>query len=213
MTARESLATLASIGGEPLGGGDVALSPGLAHLAGSLGTELEELLAQKNGFMAFESALHVLPLGGMSRLTLELWNSLALWRSAYGHLAEGCLFFAQDSLAGQFCIHRGGIYRFDPETGDKEFLAHRVSEWADLVLKDYGRMTAFPLAHAWQAQNRLLLEGERLFAKYPFVLGGAFNLGNLRCADAIVGMRFMAEIACKIHELPDGARVDIEVVD
>jgi len=213
MTAGESIRKLAALGGPPLSAGEAILTDELRSLAGACAPELECLLALKNGFMAFESALHVFPCGGRARLTLEVWNSTALWRESFGNLTQGCLFFAQDALAGQFCIHEGVVWRFDPETGERDRLADGVDEWAGMILRDVPRLTAHPLARDWQLQNRPLSEGERLFARYPFVLGGEYSLSNLRCADAIAGMRFMGELATQIHDLPDGARVQIDLVD
>ena len=57
------------------------------HRFGHLGSELIHFLQVRNGFFAFEAALHVFPSGGNGDgFTLELWNRLDTWRSAYGKL-------------------------------------------------------------------------------------------------------------------------------
>jgi hypothetical protein len=47
--------------------------------------------------------------------------------------------------------------------------------------------------------------------KVPFVLGGEFVLDNLYLAVAVEGMRFRADIASQIKELPDGAQIRLNI--
>src|SRR5450631_3114757 len=70
----------------------------------SLGLELFNMLECKNGFYAFESALHVFPMTSATGLSLEEWNADTLWRNGYKDLAEGLLFFAEDVFQNQFCL-------------------------------------------------------------------------------------------------------------
>ena len=64
------------------------------------GPELFKVLQSKNGFYAFESALHVFPLNSEVgvEISLETWNSDSLWRSSYGTLTDG-LFFSQKTFS------------------------------------------------------------------------------------------------------------------
>jgi hypothetical protein len=80
---------LLSISSQPLGDSSPFLSQAILSLAGTLGSELHDLLSKKNGFYAFESALHVFPAGHFQDvMDLEKWNSNELWRESYGTLAE-----------------------------------------------------------------------------------------------------------------------------
>jgi hypothetical protein len=66
----------------------------------TLRRELVGLLRRRNGFYAFEAALHVFPLqsaGGV--YGLDRWNAADTWVDAYDDLAHGCFFFAEDILA------------------------------------------------------------------------------------------------------------------
>jgi hypothetical protein len=190
------------------------LSQECVRLAGPLGEELRSVLERKNGFYAFESSLHLFPAGNCGiEMDLDQWNSLELWRTAYGELAEGCLFFAEDIFGGQFCIYRGGICTFDPETGIKERVAASFEEWAGLILDDYPAITGHSLAHEWQARHGRLPSGKRLIPKQPFVLEGAYTLTNLYSVDAVRGMRLRGELALQLRDIPDGGRVQFDVVD
>lgn len=198
-----------------------ALSFNLPHLvldslalADSRVEELMTLLGRRNGFYAFESALHVFPaISSDKELGLERWNSSSLWRSAYGDMTAGCFFFAEDVFGGQFCIRQGAIHTFEPETGKLEFLGSSLEEWARSLLKDYEVLTGCPLAHKWQQEHGPLTSGIRLVPRIPFICGGQFTLENLVALDAVRGMRVRGQLATKLKDLPDGTRIEFQIVD
>src|SRR5262245_2398832 len=121
MTRTEKLISISS---EALGAKVEAIPEFLGNYA--LGPELFQLLAARNGFYAFEHSLHVVPLRSdiTGTMTLEDWNSDTLWRNAYGGLADGLLFFAEDIFGDQFCLSatQAGILRFSVETGETTLL-------------------------------------------------------------------------------------------
>lgn len=173
--------------------------------------ELHNLLRVKNGFFVFESALHVFPTEGVQ--ALSEWNSPTLWRGDYGEFAEAGLFFAEDIFGGQFCMRGEGVHSFDPETGESEWMAGSIEAWARLVLEDFEFLTGHSMAHEWQVAHGPLPEGHRLRPNLPFVLGGNFDVANLSAVDAAVGMRQRAGLAVQIRDLPDGTKVELEVVE
>jgi hypothetical protein len=201
---------LLEIGSEPLASGDaVELKPKTPPEY-----ELRDVLERKNGFYAFESALHFFPSGEtVGQCTLEEWNSHDLWRRQYGSLADHHLFFAEDLFGGQFSIKGGMVFTFDPETGDSEPFADQLDAWADALLADYDVLTGFPLAHEWQMVHGPIPMGMRLIPKQPFALGGAFSIENLYLGDAVEGMRLRADIARQLERLPDGTRVAFRLTD
>lgn len=175
--------------------------------------ELARMLAARNGFVAFESALHVFPTGwALEGETLERWNSPDLWRDHYDHLDDSVLFFAEDVFGGQFAIRNDAVEAFDPETGDFTPLATSIEGWAAAILADPEVLTGYPLAHQWQSQHRSLTTQQRLVPKRPFVLGGEFSLQNLYVLDAAKGMRLRGDIARQLKDHPDGTTVRFEIV-
>jgi hypothetical protein len=178
-----------------------------------LGSELFSMLAKKNGFYAFETALHVLPVTSDPGSGLAGWNSQALWRSGYLDLAEHLFFFAEDIFQDQFCFSpkHDGVLRFHAETGEATLMADSLEEWAGGVLSNYEVETGWPLAHEWQAKNGPLSLGKRLMPKIPFFLGGEYKIDNLWAGDPIKGMRFKADLAIQTRDLPEGARVKLRV--
>ena len=170
------------------------------------------MLQMRNGFYAFESALHVFPAGDPDQvMNLAEWNRDTLWRHEYGELAKGFLFFAEDIFGNQFCIRDGEVNHFEAETGATELLANSLAGWAERVLADYDLTTGFPLAHEWQATHGPIAPGRRLIPKTPFVTGGDFSIQNLYDGDAVEGMRFRGYLAHKIHDLPDGSQIKFKI--
>ena len=169
--------------------------------------ELMEMLAEVNGFYAFEAALHVFPVTSSDHMDLVRWNSSTLWRHIYGSMAEGLVFFAEDAFGGQFALAQEGVVSFDPETGDAEFMASTLEAWAATVLADYDLLTGYPLAREWQVRFGALPVGARLLPKIPFVLGGEFTINNLFAADAVEGMRWRGDVAVQIRDLPNGTTI------
>lgn len=211
---KDSIRKISSIGGDPLGRERGLVRADAACLDVLERSQLLRLLDLKNGFYAFENALHVFPSVSTDReCGLADWNSTAGWRASYQGLADGCFFFAEDVFGGQFCLFDGTVMSFDPETGEKRHLAANVEEWASRVLDEYDVLTGHSLAHEWQLKNGPIPSGKRLIPKVPFVLGGDFVVDNLFLLDSARAMRSRANLAVQIRDLPDGSQVTFRVVD
>lgn len=211
---KANLKKLVSISSEALCDDAPQVPERLLSLSGILGEQLIELLKNKNGFYAFESALHVLPAGCKdSCINIEEWNDDSSWRKEYGDLVQGYLFFAEDIFGVQFALCNRGVRKFNPEFGEFEDFVSNLEEWAAKILEDYNYETGYQFAHDWQLQNGPLPTGKRLLPKIPFVLGGAYEVENLYAADPLKGMMFRADIWRQIRDLPDGSQVKLKVIN
>jgi hypothetical protein len=205
---------LVSIAGDALGIGLPESSQNTLVSLGALGHELLELLSLKNGFYAFESALHVLPLAArQGRVDILNWNSRKAWREEYDDMADGILFFAEDVFGNQFGINKGEVVFFDAETADVEHFSGNISQWAERIVAEYSLYTGFPLAHEWQLKNGPLPENYRLVPRVPFVCGGEYDVSNLFMIDSIKGMRTRGSIATQIRDLPDGTNIKFVITE
>jgi hypothetical protein len=202
---------LLSIGSEPLAPRPSIFPEFIREYA--LGSELFGMLEQKNGFYAFESALHVFPLTSDPEAGLQAWNAGSLWRNEYQDLTEGLLFFAEDILQDQFCLSQkqSGVHRFQAETGQAIFMTKTVEEWAGVILSNYRTETGWPFVHEWQEKNGILPLGKRLMPKTPFFLGGEYKIENLWAGNPLEGMRFKADLAMQTRQLPEGAKVKLNI--
>lgn len=204
---------LLSIASAPFGSSNARpCSPADLADTGKREVELLSMLARKNGFYAFENALHVLPCwpaqsAPVGAADVRTWNEGALWRDWYQGLVDGLLFFAEDAFGCQFGIRGEEIVSFDPESGEIEAIAASLDEWAGQLLHNYKSMTGQPVAHAWQKVHGAIPQGKRLLPKIPFILGGQFDETNLVAVDAVEGMRYRAELWLQLRDLPDGAQV------
>jgi len=179
---------------------------------GDLGRQLADLLARKNGFYAFESALHVFPACQKKGvMDVEKWNDPTLWIAQYHDMALGVVFFAEGICGDQFGIRGREVVRFEAETGAMDSIASSLEEWASLVLKDFKYQTGYPLAHKWQQIHGPLRRGERLVAIRPFVLGGDFDVRNLFALSAVKAMRYHGDIALRIRDVPNGTKINFEI--
>ncbi len=205
---------LLSISGSALSDNDPWLPEAFKARAPSVAAELIKFLKEKNGFYAFESALHVLLAGPVKdSMDLAAWNAEDCWKATYEGMADDGLFFAEDVFGGQFVLKADGVYSFDPETAEYQYLVGGLYGWAEALLADYNVLTGFPLAHEWQVTNGPIPKAKRLVPQIPFVCGGEFSTSNLLLMDATRGMRLRGSIATQIRDLPDGAPIEIEIVE
>lgn len=208
-----SIEWLLKISSPRLGDDLIVADPELLLRFGELGKQLDELLRLRNGFYAFEGALHVFPAESSGRRSLEEWNRAELWRFEYGDLSDGKLFFAEDAFGNQFCIEKQSIMFFDSETGETKALADSLKDWIELVLEDYEFQTGYPLMHEWQNNNGRIPEAYRIVPRIPFVLGGEYSIRNLVAMDSACAMRARGNIARQIQSVPDGAHVEVRLDD
>ncbi len=184
----------------------------LAGKSARLGNELSGLLADNNGFYAFESALVVRPLDyNQHPLGIIQWNNPSLWRAEYKIDLGESMFFAEDVFGVQFCFKDDTILSFDPETGRFTKIGDTMEAWAQWILDNHRLRTGWPLAHQWQVQHGPLPKGMRLLPKVPFVCGGTFSVENLYTLNDVEGMRFRASIANQLVGVPDGTNVVFKI--
>lgn len=178
--------------------------------------ELRNMLSMRNGFYAFEGALHVLPWRTAapqeSVIDVQAWNGETLWRYVYQECAQGLFFFAQDAFGGQFAIRGDAVVSFDPETAEIESVAPSIEGWASEILSKYKILTGYPVAHAWQLANGEIPAGKRLLPKIPFILGGKYEEQNLVAVEAAKAMRYRGEVWQQIKDLPDGAQIKLKAL-
>jgi hypothetical protein len=208
---RSALNKLIEISSDPLHRSPApALNPPPSRLRG----ELSRLLATKNGFYAFESALLVRPdATGDQPRGLSDWNTPSLWRATYELDLAPLYFFAEDVFGGQFALSGDQVVSFNPETAETEVIADTLEGWAAELLNRYDYRTGHSLAREWHVANGPLRPGERLVPKQLFVLGGDFEIANLRLMNEVSAMRARGPIATRIAGLPDGTRISFDWKD
>jgi hypothetical protein len=171
-----------------------------------LPSELVRILADTNGFILHEGALHVRG----ACLTPE-WHSLrAAWKGPrafhvlYNDLAPSDIPFAQDQVGDQFLLREGAVHRLSAETAEVEHMADNIQEFFAKVGADIEHFLNVGLSHK-------LEPGQLLQASPPFCLresASGLSLAAVPASDLIL---FHADLAKQIRDLPDGTRVEIKV--
>lgn len=178
---------------------------------GRLGRELGDLLARRNGFYAYESALLIRPLTNAGPvLGIKAWNERDCWLAEYPPLPER-LYFAEDAFGNPFAIEGEEIVSFDAETAETESLATSLTGWLDVVHEEATFWTGWPLAHEWQEMHSAVPLGCRLVPRRPFVLGGEHVLGNLVVARDRDAMRARGKLATQLQGIEPGSPITYEL--
>ncbi|MEV6736403.1 hypothetical protein AB0N14_05400 [Streptomyces sp. NPDC051104] len=184
---------------------------------GPIGSDLLQMLSERNGFYAFESALHVFASAERMRsgYSIGSWNDRNRWLDAYGALQPNLVFFAEDVFGGQFGTDGTRIYSFNPETAKLTELASSLPDWTERVLDDYAYLTGYPVAHEWQSRHGAIPVGHRLTPRIPFVFGGNYDADNMVLTESAAAMRYWGGIANAIARVSDGTqlRFDPSVVE
>lgn len=165
--------------------------------------ELNKILKRKNGFYAFEAALHFFS-------SDEIMQISNLMKEVYRYKnTENCIFFAEDIFGNLFCYnnYRNKIFLLDLENGSIEECGSSFKEWSKNILEDYNYLTGYSIAHDWQKRNGSLREKERLFPKTPFVLGGEYSVSNLDKIEQLEGIKNKFNLYNQIKDIKDGEKV------
>lgn len=176
-----------------------------------LTAQLRLLYEHGDGFLAFESALHIYSKDGP--FSLHEMNAIN-WSERY-QMSDKFFFFGQDVFAHQYAIHttNDSIIKLDIETGEQTMLANGIDDFFAIILNDFEYETGWPLARQWQIKNRPLELGERLQPKIPFVLGGAFDVENLFVQNMHSTINFFADFYNQTKDLKDGDQICFEIFD
>lgn len=179
-------------------------------------TKIEDLNYQKfiyenNGGYFFNNSIHMF---GVSRESIyhdsETINNYI--SKLYKNISTGLLFFAEDLFGNLFSYDTKGVVYFNIETGEKEFLCDDFISWCELLQDDLEYYTGSALIKEMSNDQVIKLGlGYRLSAKYPFVLGGDYDLNNLYLKGQFENLQYNASIANQIYNLPDGEKIKINL--
>lgn len=179
--------------------------------------ELAGVLRQTNGLVAFGGALH---LRGVC--DEPAWHSLhAAWRGPeafavrYRSVRPDDVPFAQDALGDQYLLRHGVVWRLSAEIDDAESLGVSLVEFLDRV--SAGPLECLNLGPfaAFRRDGGRLAPGELLSVYPPLVVQTDDAMGGYSCraVPAADRLRFLANLAAQIRDLPGGASIVLRVED
>lgn len=143
--------------------------------------------------------------------SIEAWNDPGLWRDAFADLADGPPFVAENFLGEQYRIVDEAVFCWNPETGEQEPTGMTFGDWLARVRSDPGSEVPTWLLDDWQAAHGPLSPGDHLAPLVPFVLGGGYEVENLHATPGVADLRWRAQLAVQLQDLPDGTDVRLHV--
>jgi hypothetical protein len=158
-----------------------------------------------------DGAIRVFGATGTRLPSVEQWNVPSLWRDSYDGLADGPPFIAESFIGEQYRIVDGEVVRWNPETGGHEPSGRTLDGWLALVRSEASMEVPTWLLRDWEALHGPLPPTVHLAPSVPIVLGGLYDLGNLHSVAAVSDLRWRAQLATQLRDLPDGAEVRLHV--
>jgi len=178
-----------------------------------LPTELQQLIAQRNGFVAFRGGLHV-----RGACTAPDWHSLrvamegpASFAARFRTIKKDDVPFAQDVFGDQFVWREGKVYKLDSYADQLEEVAGGVVDFFlkvqqdPIALLELGHLTQF------EGTGETLRPGELLMEWPPFVVSESRKGVSLRRIPAAERLEFLADIAKQLRGVADGTKVEFKI--
>lgn len=154
--------------------------------------QLGAMLSRCNGFTAFDGGLRVFRAGEPGQgPELSAWNEPAVWKDAYGPLADNLFCFGQDVFGAQhaFELAHGGVVVLDPESGSKAFAGSSLEEWAAWLFEEPDCEVAGLVTRAYEAAHGPLRPDQCLLPITPLREGGEYEPENFTAVDLVEAMR------------------------
>lgn len=141
------------------------------ELLARLPSELQQLLAIRNGFVAFRGAVHV-----RGACTEPAWHALRpAWEGRDAlHLKTSVVHpadvpFAQDALGRQLLLREGKVSRFDPQGAALEELGLDLTQFLQAIYEDPQRLLPLDALLEFEATGATLRPGETLAQGRSFI--------------------------------------------
>ena len=175
--------------------------------------ELQQLIAQRNGFVAFRGGLHV-----RGACTAPEWHSLRAamegstsFAARFRTVKKDDIPFAQDVFGDQFLLRGGKVFKLDSYADQLEPVADGLVDFFGKVQRD--PIALLELGHLAQFESggETLRPGELLMEWPPFVVEGSEKGVSLRRIPAAERLEFLADIAKQLRGVADGTKVEFKI--
>ena len=172
---------------------------------------LADALRGRNGCVAYLGGLHV---RGACRG--PAWHSLRhAWHGAdalhhlFAEVQPSDVPFAEDAFGDQFLVRERAVVRLHGELGEISDAAESLDGFFTALAADPERVLDYQPLLTFRQAGGELRPGQLLAAFPPFVLQAEGSTRELRAVDALEQRRLLAQLARRLHGLPDGAEVKL----
>ncbi len=181
----------------------------------SLPVELQNHLRTQNGCIAYRGGFH---LRGV--VAEPIWHSLAdaldgpdSFAELYPDVEPDDIPFAEEACGDQFLLRDGRVLRLYAETGELADLNVDLAGFLQAVSQNAQAVLGLEPILAFYEKGEKLEPGQLLSVLPPFCMEEAQNGVSLRAIDALERRRFLADLAEQLRDLPDGAHIELRVVE
>ncbi|NLS94680.1 MAG: SMI1/KNR4 family protein [Planctomycetaceae bacterium] len=174
----------------------------------SLPAALQEVLADSNGFIILQGALHVRGVCSEPEWhsLRHAWHGDKAFHKLYDAVTPDDIPFAQDCVGDQFLLRDGHVVRLLAETGEIEGVAVDLQEF-------FAKVDENPVDFPSSAPDHPLQPGQLLHAYPPFCVKASASAYSLKACPAHKVILFHADFARQIAHVPEGGQIEIEVTD
>lgn len=177
--------------------------------------EYRSLLHEMNGCVIFNGGLHI-----RGAVESPDWHSLRhVWR---GDLSLVKLFpavkaadvpFAQDCFGDQFLLRSGLVHRLHAEYGELENLEIGLRAFVSRANENPLEFLMLEPLDRFLGEGGELDVGQLLNVYPPFVMKESGQGVSMKAVSMFEQIRFLADFACQIADVPDGGRIEIKVIN
>jgi len=171
-----------------------------------------EFIERINGGFFYNYSLHLYAVNTVFNFH-NIFSVNEAIRMAFEKIVGNVFFFGQEIFGNQFGFSDQGIVFFNVETGDMKWMAKDFEGWTQALVSDLDYFTGRNLALEWARTMGALKPEERLCPKKPFIIGGAFSIGNAYPLAFPKYINTNANIANQIYGLPDGTPIKLKIID
>lgn len=182
-------------------------------LLASLPEELQTVLRDQNGCVAYRGGLHL-----RGAVTAPDWHSLrAAWQgresfaALHPEVEEDDIPFAEEACGDQFLLRDGRVLRLYAETGEIVDLHSDLPGFLEAIIHNAQAVLGLDPVLAFHDKGETLNPGQLLSVLPPFCMEEAQQGVSLRAVDALERRRFLAGLATQLRGLPDGAQVELHL--
>jgi hypothetical protein len=170
------------------------------------------LKEHSNGGYFYNNALHLLG-SNEGDLDFDIFVFNHFVKDIYKSKVDGFFFFAEDLFGQLYAFRDSKVFLFFIDAAEYELVADSFEDWIDIVINDPDYYLGYTFAQTADPQTlKKLSEGYRMGATMPFVLGGAYNMENLRLKHYRENLEFSASIAHQISGVPDGTPIQFKII-
>lgn len=177
-------------------------------LLGELPDNLRAVVARPAGFILHNGAIHFRGcVSGPAWHSLrEAWHGEHAFHHLYPDVQETDIPFAQDQLGDQYLLRGAEVFRLDAETGELSRFASDLEAFLSGIANDITEYLNVGL-------DRELQPGQLLHAYPPFCMAESGRGVSLRPVPADELIRFHADLASQLREVPEGGKVTFTVTE